>query len=68
MISEGWTSPEKAQEKANVGTPQNSSIYKGKKNPLGADGRALKCFRCYSEYHMFNKCPNKKTDDKKAED
>ena len=67
LISEGWKSPKNAQEKANGGTPQNSPNYQGKKNPLGADGKALKCFRCASEYHMVNKCP-RKADEKKTEE
>ena len=46
---------------------KNSPNYKGKKNPLGEDGKALRCFTCQSEYHLAPKCEKKKkaqTDDK----
>ncbi len=38
-------------------TKQNSSSYKGKKNPLGRDGNVLTCFKCI--YHLQDKCQNK---------
>jgi hypothetical protein len=31
-------------------------VYKGRKNPLGKEGRPLRCFRCESEYHMSDTC------------
>ena len=46
--------------------PKNPN-YKGKKNPLGADGLSIKCFKCKCDckercshpcvYHLVNKCP-----------
>ena len=50
MLSEGWTPPQSS------GSFRNSSYYKGKKNPLGEDGKPLRCFNCQSEYHMMNNC------------
>ena len=72
LLSEGWKPPARRRsysESDTVCLPQNSSNYKGKKNPLGNDGKPFKCFRCQSEYHMVDKC-DKKTeskDDKKEE-
>ena len=46
---------------------KNSPNYKGKKNPLEEDGKALRCFTCQSEYHLAPKCEEKKkaqTDDR----
>ena len=39
---------------------RNSSNYIGKNNPLGVDGKQLKCFDCQSVYHMKDKCDAKK--------
>ena len=53
LVAEGWTPPSSSAAK---GVKKNSSVYKGRKNPLGKDGRPLRCFRCDSEYHMSDTC------------
>ena len=49
------------------GLKKNNQAYKGKKNPLGEDGKPLKCFKCQSEYHLAPKC-DQKNSGKKDED
>ena len=41
---------------------KNSTYYQGNKNPLGNDGKVLKCFNCQSEYPFAQKCDEKKKD------
>jgi hypothetical protein len=53
LVSEGWTPPENFKQE------KRKSGYKGKKNPLGKDGKPMKCFGCGSEYHMLGACDNK---------
>ena len=55
LVSEGWRPPIKSSNGSH-----NSSLYKGRKNPLGSDGRPLKCFNCQSEYHFLDKCDQKR--------
>ena len=74
MISEGWKAPEGGgrgrrrsySESDTGGMPRNSNGYQGKKNPLGSNGKPLRCFDCQSEYHMRDKCDKK--DDVKEEE
>ena len=57
LVAEGWTPP----TFGNTSVKQNSLYYKGKKNPLGPDGKPRRCYRCQSEYHMadtFDQKPN----------
>ena len=51
LVAEGWTPPPESSRR--------KSGYKGKKNPLGRDGKPLKCFGCGSEYHMLGECDKK---------
>ena len=53
LIAAGWKPP------AQPG-------YQGRKNPLGRDGKPLKCFFCGSIFHMKDKCDKK--NEKKEED
>ena len=70
LLSQGWKKPggggrrrsntdpgEVAPESKNTATKRNSSAYKGKKNPLGKDGKPLACFKCGDIYHMRDRCP-----------
>ena len=60
LRAEGWTPPSSSHS-----VPQNSPLYKGKKNPLDENGKPLRCFKCESEYHMADKC--KKDAEKRGE-
>ena len=63
LVAQGWQRPEKLRRRSNSnpeGSKKNSPNYKGKKNPLREDGKALKCFTCQSEYHLAPKCDKKK--------
>ena len=68
LLTDGWKPPRTPVRRRSYsdsdagGVPQNSSTYRGKKNPLGSDGKSLKCFDCDSEYHMRDKCDRKKGD------
>ena len=70
LISEGWKPPRpggrrRSYSDSDAGEfPRNSSNYKGKKNPLGSDGKPLRCFNCKSEYHMKDKCDKKEANQK----
>ena len=57
LMSKGWTPPTPTSKPNNV--PLNSPHYKGKKNPLGNDGKPIKCHFCDSEYHFLDKCPDR---------
>ena len=75
LIVEGWRAPSRRRpylKSYKSGMPRNSpsrAFYKGKKNPLRAHGKPLKCFDCDSEYPMKNKCDKEKgkPKDKKKE-
>ena len=59
LVSEGWKPPARRRSYSDSDAnkiPKNSANYKGKKNPLGPEGKPLKCFRCNSEYHMLDRC------------
>ena len=62
LVSEGWKPPSRPKNFDGKNVPQNSSNYKGRKNPLGSDGKPLRCFNCNSEYHMADKCDGTKQD------
>ena len=42
-----------------TGQLKNSDNYKEKKNPLGEDGKLLRCFKYALEYHLLNKFDKK---------
>ena len=69
LMSEGWKGPRRRSysDSDTEGLPRNSGNYKGRKNPLGSDGKPLKCFDCQSEYHMRDKCDKEKGNDSKDE-
>ena len=52
LVADGWSPPSASTNLVK----QNSPYYRGKKNPLGFDGKPLKCFKCQSEYHMADAC------------
>lgn len=56
LVADGWKPPVSSLEKS---VPQNSPMYKGKKNPLGEDGKPRTCFKCQSVYHFQDKCDEK---------
>ena len=56
LVADGWTPPSSS---SGASVKQNSPYYKGKKNPLGPDGKPRRCFRCQSEYHMADACDQK---------
>ena len=56
LIADGWKPPNAAGEPASRRVKQNSAFYKGKKNPLGPDGKPIKCYKCGSEYHLADVC------------
>ena len=51
LLTEGWTPPNKSS---------NSQRYKGRKNPIGNDGKPLRCFNCQSEFHFADRCDQKR--------
>ena len=56
LPSDGWKPPaNRKQSKKGVRGKQT----KKSKNPLGPDGKPLKCFGCKSEYHFYEKCDQK---------
>ena len=65
LVAQGWKKPPVRRrsnsnpDESPSSKPQNSPFYKSRKNPLGQDGKPLRCFKCQSEYHMADKCPNK---------
>ena len=65
LVSQGCTSGKFRGRKRSSTNPKegfkpvNSPYYKGRKNPLGGDGKVLRCFKCMSEYHMADKCQEK---------
>ena len=62
LVAQGWKKP-RGRIRSNT-DPGERNTYKGRKNPLGADGKAKKCFGCGSEYHMLDKCDKKKDSSK----
>ena len=68
LIAQGWSKPKtrrrsvsdpgEGQNKPFIAKPRGN--YKGKKNPLGVDGKPRKCFKCNSEYHFIDKCDKKR--------
>ena len=71
LIAQGWEKPEKMRRRSNSnpeGAKKNSPNYKGRKNPLGEDGKPIRCFKCQSELHLAPKCDQKKGDKSGADD
>ena len=71
LIAQGWEKPERQRRRSNSnpeGLKKNSSNYKGRKNPLGEDGKPIRCFKCQSELHLAPKCDQKKADKSGADD
>ena len=72
LLSDGWKPPKAFGRRRSYsdsdtrGLPRNSPRYLGKKNPLGSDGKPLRCFNCQSEYHMKNKCDKKDGEKKES--
>ena len=66
LVSEGWVPPEKEKYKQSGG--KKKTPYKGRKNPLGKDGKPLRCFQCDSEYHMMDTCKAEKKSKKPKEE
>ena len=65
LIAQGWEKPDRQRRRSNSnpeGSKKNSSNYRGKKNPLGEDGKPIKCYKCQSELHLAKKCDKKKAD------
>ena len=59
LVAQGWKRPGRRRSNTDPGEviPKNNSrSYKGKKNPLGMDGKPLACFKCQSVYHLQDKC------------
>ena len=60
LIAQGWKKPQSTGRRRSNTDPgevkKNSNTYKGKKNPLGPDGKPRTCFTCGSEYHFKDKC------------
>ena len=71
LVSQGWgKKSDHVRRRSNSnpeGLKKNSQAYKGKKNPLGEDGKPLKCFKCQSEYHLAPKCDQKNSGKKDEE-
>ena len=72
LMTQCWKAPSNDRRRSysesdsgGIPTNTNSPTYKGRKNPLGEDGKRLRCFECQSEYHMRDKCDKLKEDDKK---
>ena len=88
LITKGWKPPikkgprrrsrsesPKRTKKVTFGSNNNTSNYKGKKNPLGDNRKPLKCFLCKCEhtdnctcpcvYHLADTCPKKKNNEQK---
>ena len=49
LIADGWEPPRGTNS-------DRGPVQKGKKNPIGGDGKPLKCFQWQSEYHLRDKC------------
>ena len=70
LSAQGWQKPEKQRSRSNSnpeGVPKNSPYYKGRKNPLGKDGKPIRCFKCQSELHLAPKCDQNKGDKSEAD-
>lgn len=52
LLAEGWRPPHVSGQSGNQ--------PKGRRNPLGANGKPLRCFHCQSEFHMIDRCTLKK--------
>ena len=74
LLMKGWKPGKRSRTRSKSLPPGSSgtgnSSYKGKKNPLGADFKPLKCYLCKCEhdqkcncpcvYHLANNCTKKK--------
>lgn len=70
LLAKGWKPPKKNRRRSrSESPPRRKPVYKGKKNPLGDNGRPLKCYLCKCDhdkcncpcnYHLANNCPEKK--------
>ena len=75
LLAKGWKPPSKTsvRRRSRSESPprtRKANNYKGKKNPLGENGRPRKCFLCKCNhdfnctcpcvYHMASNCPGKK--------
>lgn len=63
LVAQGWKRPGRRRSNTDPGEvihKKNSGGYKGKKNPLGGDGKPLACFKCQSVYHLQDKCDKNK--------
>ena len=70
LVSEGWKPPGRRRSYSDSdtgGLARNSTNYRGKKNPLGGDGKPVKCFGCQSEYHMLDRYDTKDDSEKAKE-
>ena len=60
LVAQGYKHPGRRRSNTDPGevdnVKRNSPSYKGKKNPLGANGLPLACFKCESIYHLQDKC------------
>ena len=63
LLAQGWKQPPRARKRSNTDPGQRKGGYKGKKNPLGTDGKPLKCFKCGSEYHFRDKCKDRNSNE-----
>ena len=65
LIAQGWSKPKtRRRSTSDPGEGhnkfnKNKNNYKGKKNPLGADGKPRQCFKCGSIYHFIDTCDKK---------
>ena len=67
LLTQGWKKPggrrrsntDPGPEGEMIESKRNSSFYKGKKNPLGPNGKPKLCFKCQSEYHLADRCQSK---------
>ena len=66
LLADGWLPPVAALATGDASVRQNSPLYKGNKNKLGADGKPLRCYHCQSEYHLSFQCDQKPSADKQA--
>ena len=63
LVAEGWAPPDKEGKYRQ----DKKKGYKGRKNPLGRDGKPMKCFGCQSEYHMLGACDKNRTKEPEKE-
>ena len=62
----------RGREGKHIGTSQVRSrtgeTINKQSNPIGKDGKVLRCFNCESTKHLSNKCPDPKGDDSRTQD